>query len=124
MDPRIRVTLKLIQEHKTLAQFGLAETSSMMGLSQAYLLRLFRREVGTTFSTHLRNERMHRALQLLKQDCRSIKQVAFECGYSDVSNFYRDFRRVYAIPPRELRLRELTALADNSPARDCALSPQ
>lgn len=123
MDPRIRVTLKLIQEHKTLARFGLAETSSMMGLSQAYLLRLFRREVGTTFCTYLRNERMHRALQLLKQDCRPIKQVAFECGYNDVSNFYRDFRRVSTIPPRELRLRELTALADNSPARDCALSP-
>jgi len=117
------VTLKLIREHKTPAQFGLAETSSMMGLSEAYLLRLFRREVGTTFRTHLRDERMHRAVQLLKQNSRSIKQIAFECGYNDISNFYRDFKRVYAITPRELRLRELTALADTPQAYEHVLSP-
>jgi AraC-like DNA-binding protein len=112
MDPRVRVTLKLIHEHNPLVQFGLAEASGMMGLSEAYLLRLFHREVGKTFRTHLRDERMYRALQLLKQHSRSIKQVACECGYNDISNFYRDFKRVHAITPRELRLRELTALAN------------
>jgi AraC family transcriptional regulator, activator of mtrCDE len=112
--------VKLIHERKTLA--GLAETSSMLGLSEAYLLRLFRREVGTTFRTHLRSERMNRAVQLLKQNSRSIKQVAFECGYSDISNFYRDFKRVYAITPRELRLRELTALADSLPSYERVVS--
>jgi AraC-like DNA-binding protein len=106
------VTLRVIHEHKTLVQFDLAETSGMLGLSEAYLLRLFHREVGTTFRTQLRDERMCRALQLLKQHSRSIKQIASDCGYSDLSNFYRDFKRVYAITPRELRLRELTALAD------------
>lgn len=121
MDPRVRVALKLIHEHKTLVQFGLAEPSRMMGLSEAYLLRLFHRDVGTTFRTHLRDERMYRALQLLKQDARSIKQIASDCGYSDVSNFYRDFKKVYAITPRTLRLRELTALANTS--APCVPSP-
>lgn len=123
VDPRIRLTLKLIHEHKTPARFDLAETSSMMGLSEAYLLRLFHREVGATFRVHLRDERMHRALQLLKQDSRPIKQVACECGYDDICNFYRDFKRAHAITPRELRFRELKALADTSPAHERVLSP-
>lgn len=88
----------------------------MMGLSEAYLLRLFHRDVGQTFRTHLRGERMDRAAQLLKRDCRSIKEIALECGYSDISNFYRDFKKVNGITPRELRFKELTALADRPAA--------
>jgi transcriptional regulator GlxA family with amidase domain len=52
------------------------------------------------------------AAELVQQNSRSIKQIAFECGYSDVSNFYRDFRSVHAITPREARLRALVELAD------------
>ena len=121
MDPRVSVALKLIHEHNPLVQFGLGEPSRMMGLSEAYLLRLFHREVGTTFRTHLRDERMCRALQLLKQHSRSIKQIASDCGYTDLSNFYRDFKKVHASTPKVLRLRELTALADT--AARLVLSP-
>lgn len=50
---------------------------------------------------------MSRAADLLKHDSRSIKQVASECGYTDISNFYRDFKSVHATTPRKVRLTEL-----------------
>jgi AraC-like DNA-binding protein len=111
VDPRIRVTLRIIEERKTSIQLSLTETSSLLGLSEAHLLRLFHREVGKTFRRHLRDVRMIRAAALVKQNSQPIKQIALECGYSDVSNFYRDFRTVHAITPREVRLREMTTLA-------------
>jgi AraC-like DNA-binding protein len=114
MDARVRLTLKLIEEHKAPAQFCLSETSKMMGLSEPYLLRLFHHEVGKTLRQHLLESRMARAARLLKQHFRPIKQIASECGYSDLSNFYRDFRRVYMLTPKELRLKELTAIAEAS----------
>lgn len=54
---------------------------------------------------------MIRAAELVKQNAPSIKQIALDCGYTDVSNFYRDFKAVHGITPREVRLKELTALA-------------
>ena len=113
MDPRIRITLRIIQERKASSHLTLAETSRTLGLSEAHLLRLFHREVGQSFRRHLPEVRMIRAAaELVQQNSRSIKQIAFECGYNDVSNFYRDFRNVHAITPREARLRALVELAD------------
>jgi AraC-like DNA-binding protein len=34
-----------------------------------------------------------------------IKTIAFDCGYTVVSNFYRDFKRVHGLGPTEMRRR-------------------
>ena len=91
MDPRIRITLTIIAEQKAPLQCGATELSKMLGLSEAHLLRLFHREVGKTLRKYLRETRMIRAAELMKQSSPSLKQIAIECGYNDVSNFYRDF---------------------------------
>jgi AraC-like DNA-binding protein len=118
VDPRIGITLKIIDEQKSSIRFSLTQTSLTLGLSEAYLLRLFHQQVGKTFRRHLRDERMLRAADLIKQNARSIKQIAFECGYPDVCNFYRDFRMVHGNTPRKLRLGKLSALASLRPTVD------
>ena len=110
MDPRIRLILRLIAEHDLSAQFSLAQPSKWLGLSEAYLMRLFHREVGKTLRHYLLEARMSKAAQLLKDCPRPIKQVALECGYSDISNFYRDFKNSHAATPREMRLNALAAI--------------
>lgn len=79
----------------------------MLGLSETYLLRIFHREVGQTFRSYLLSIRMIRAADLVKHIARPLKQIAFECGYSDISNFYRDFRKVHGTTPGRLRDDEL-----------------
>ena len=116
MDPRIRITLRIVDERKASIQLSLEDTSKILGLSEAHLLRLFHREVGKTFRRYLRDVRMIRAAELVKQNARSIKQIAIDCGYSDLGNFYRDFRSVHSVTPREVRLGELSMLADLSQA--------
>ena len=59
---------------------------------------------------------MIHAAELVKQCTLSIKQIALDCGYSDMSNFYRDFKSIHRITPRELQFRELTAPATVSQA--------
>jgi AraC-like DNA-binding protein len=111
LDPRIRIVLKIAEEHNASIQLGLAETSRTLGLSEAHLLRLFHREVGKTFRRHLRDVRMNRAAELVKRNDLSIKGIAFECGYTEVSNFYRDFKDVHGTTPKEVRLRQLMIIA-------------
>jgi len=114
MDPRVRLALKLISEHDVSVPFALGQLSEWLGLSEPYLLRLFHRQLGKTLCHHLLEIRMSKAAQLLSIQGTPIKQIALECGYSDLSNFYRDFKRIHEATPKELRLRQLKAIADTS----------
>jgi AraC-like DNA-binding protein len=51
---------------------------------------------------------MNRAADLLKNRTLSIKGIAFDSGYTDLSNFYRDFKQVHGLSPRQARIRQLT----------------
>ena len=97
--------LKLISEHDPSVPFNVTEPCRWLGLSEAYVLRLFHREVGKTLRQSVLDARMERAVELLRNCERPIKQIAHECGYRDISNFYRDFKNVHAATPKELRLR-------------------
>ena len=58
---------------------------------------------------------MARAASLLKEGVHPIKSIAAECGYSLVTNFYRDFKQVYGTSPMQMRLMlmEIPLLVDN-----------
>jgi AraC-like DNA-binding protein len=118
LDPRVSITLNIIEERQASVQLNLADTCRTLGLSEAHMLRLFHREVGKTLRQHLRDVRMTRAAELVKHDAQPIKLIAFNCGYSDICNFYRDFKTVHGMTPRIMRLRELAACAALKPTVD------
>ena len=49
---------------------------------------------------------MKYAKQLLEQTTLSVKQVAQQIGYENVSHFYHLFEKYYGKTPREIRSRE------------------
>lgn len=107
MDPRIRLLLRIIDERRgrILATFG--ETSRLLGISEAHLRRLFRTEVGVSLGHHVLAARMAQAAQRVKNSTFSMKEIAFASGYDDISNFYRDFKKVHGRSPRQLRVEQL-----------------
>lgn len=58
---------------------------------------------GETFSGLLRRIRLERARRTLAEGGGSVQQVAFDSGYSELSAFYRAFRRSYGVTPASLR---------------------
>lgn len=85
----------------------LSSTSQMLGLSESHLRRLFKREVGVALQGYLRTAKMSRAARLASDHKLSIKQIALQSGYADISNFYRDSKRVHALTPRQFRAHQL-----------------
>ena len=83
MDPRIRILLKIIDEHGGTLHISSKQISALLGIGESRLLRLFNREVGKTFRQHLLGVRMARAAQLLQNVVPPIKAVASDCGYSE-----------------------------------------
>lgn len=81
-----------------------------LGVSVRYIHKLFETE-GMTFSEYVRERRLelaHRALLAAPPDRRrSISALAFDCGFGDVSNFNRAFRRRYGMTPSDLMAQAL-----------------
>lgn len=108
MDARIRVLLKIIDERGGSLPMTSKEIGRLLGLGEARVLRLFSTEVGKTLRRYMLEVRMARASRMLMDVVTPIKMIAFDCGYTVVSNFYRDFKRVHGLGPTEMRRRHLT----------------
>lgn len=81
------------------------EVAARVGISPRHLRRLFELE-GTSFSEFVLGKRLqnvHYMISDLRNIERPISNIVFECGFSDLSNFNRAFRRRYEQTPTEVR---------------------
>jgi AraC family L-rhamnose operon regulatory protein RhaS len=85
--------------HRFFEATDLDRTAAELGMSRRRFTQLFRAAAGASWSHHLARLRIDYACQLLGDVRRSIIAVAFECGFEDLSSFYRAFKRHKGIPP-------------------------
>jgi AraC family transcriptional regulator, pdu and cob operon regulator len=76
-------------------------------VSTRSLMRLFRREIGTSVVGFILRRRISRARDLLRRTDHTCSEIAFESGFGSVQHFNRIFRRVERMPPRQWRHRSL-----------------
>src|SRR5947209_8069014 len=81
----------------------LARAARLSGLSPFHFLRSFAKTIGVTPHQYLVRCRLQRAARLLAEREGAIIDVAFDCGFSDLSNFIRTFRRAAGVSPRGFR---------------------
>lgn len=72
-----------------------------LGISQRYLQRLLE-ATGKTFTEHVNGLRLDRAFSLLvaKGANKRVSDIAFDVGYSDLTNFYRHFKSRFGDTPK------------------------
>jgi len=73
------------------------------GLGPFVLLRAFRRLLGVTPYQYVLRQRLQSAAGMLLRDRRPVQNVALECGFGDLSEFHRRFRRVFGTTPARYR---------------------
>ena len=79
----------------------LKEISEHFSYHPNYISTLLHRELGKTFSQIVLEDRMDRAVILLRGTTLSIEEIAAMLGYSNHSNFYKAFKEYYGRTPRE-----------------------
>lgn len=60
---------------------------------------LFKSIHGMTISEYIRNKRIEKSKQMIADNVKSISQIAYEIGYSSISNYILAFKKVYQITP-------------------------
>jgi len=90
------------------------EVARLASLSEGAFSRFFRLHSGRTFPEFVNQLRVGRACRLLAESGQKITDIAFACGFSNLSNFNRQFQRMKRMTPREF-VRQVTRLDGTRP---------
>lgn len=82
---------------------SLSEAARRAQMSEATFSRYFARASGHSFTTVVRKLRISHARILLEQTTESIASICYQVGFSNLSNFNRQFRSEVHQTPREYR---------------------
>lgn len=85
-------------------KISLEQLAQVAGFSPYYFTRVFKKETGLTPHQYLISTRISAAKYLLSTTNQQIAQIAFGCGFDDVSSFCYTFKKVEKITPSEYRL--------------------
>lgn len=102
-SPTLRKAMAYLHKHLAFS-IKADDVARAAGVSTRTLSRLFS-ESGTTLSDYLCYQRVIRSLELMADNTLSIKQIAYDTGFSSPANFNRAFKQVTGLPPKEMRLR-------------------
>jgi YesN/AraC family two-component response regulator len=80
-------------------QISLRDVAQAVGYSPAYLTTLVGSQTGQTISRWITERRMEEGCFLLWQSNLSVDHIAEAVGYTNVRNFFRQFRQHYGVTP-------------------------
>ena len=80
-----------------------------LGFSTAYFSRLFKSQLGMSFSEYLNNSRINHAQTLLARTDKSIMDIAMETGFCQGDYFATQFKHKTGMTPSEVRNNTKTA---------------
>lgn len=91
-----------LARNENMRAISLDEAAMACGLSRSRFSALFKQETGGSFGEFAMRGRIHAAATALTGGMgESLKQIASDYGFSDVSHFYRVFRKVLGCTPME-----------------------
>lgn len=80
------------------------ELAELAYVTKSYLIRMFKKEFGTSPIQYINKKKVEKAQLLLLTTDKSIKDVAYTLGYNDHSYFIRMFRKISGTTPQEYRM--------------------
>ncbi|AGA80698.1 AraC family transcriptional regulator [Echinicola vietnamensis] len=84
-------------------EITLDQIASIAYLSKTSFCRYFKTMTNKTFYDFLIEIRISNACKLLIDDRFPIEIICYECGFNNVSNFYRHFKKVTKLTPNQYR---------------------
>ncbi len=81
--------------------WSLTKLSQKSGLSRPTFLKWFKKISGIAYGPYLRNIRLSKAKDLLREGNLTLERIALDCGFASASSFSIIFRRVNGTSPRK-----------------------
>lgn len=84
---------------------SLSEIAAQSNMGVTAFCNFFKEQFRVTFIEYLTAVRIGHACKLLEETDRKVVEIAFECGYNNLANFNKQFRKMKSMTPTEFRRR-------------------
>ncbi len=84
-------------------QVKISDLLEISNMSSTTFFNSFKKMYRMTFKRYLLNIRIGYACRLLGEETMNISEIAYECGFENLSNFNRQFRVIKNCSPREYK---------------------
>ena len=84
-------------------EIRLGDVASLAGMSPSAFSRFFKLHTGRNLSDYIIDMRLGYASRMLVDSTHSIAEIAYGCGFNNLSNFNRIFRKKKGCSPSEFR---------------------
>lgn len=102
---RLELAFSYINSHYC-EKITLEEVAASVYMSPNYFSSYFRKVTGISFSDYVTNLRISHARELLRSKKSSVAEIALECGFNNVSNFYRLYKKYVGAAPTDEKSRK------------------
>jgi transcriptional regulator GlxA family with amidase domain len=72
-------------------------------MTEVSFSRFFKKRTGVTFIDSLNEIRLGHATRMLIDTTHSVSEIAYKCGFNNISNFNRIFRKKKGCTPKEFK---------------------
>lgn len=98
----IRPAIEYISNHYN-ENITIKQLAKVVHLSESYFMNQFQKYVGLSTIEYISHFRINKICKLLINTKKSILEIAFDCGYHNISNFNRQFKKIMGCSPTEYR---------------------
>lgn len=98
----IKTTLTYIKENYK-EKIYISDLAREVNLNEQYFCRFFKKAIGRTPMEYVNEYRIKQTRRLLEETDLSVTDVCLECGYNNLGNFLREFRKQTGTTPLQYR---------------------
>lgn len=102
-DSRRILKVKNFISKNYMDELRLPELASLVGMSSSAFSRFFKLHTGRNISEYIIDLRLGYAARMLVDTAKSISEIGFDCGFNNLSNFNRIFKKKKGCSPSEFR---------------------
>lgn len=102
MPDMLNSVIRDIEEHYSDGFYSLSRAADHLGISAAYLSKIFKEQFGSTFTKYLNDVRIDEAKRMLHEEM-EIAEVAEKCGFNSPNYFCKVFKKYTGTPAGDYR---------------------
>jgi AraC-like DNA-binding protein/ligand-binding sensor protein len=113
--PEVVFARRYVEDHFR-DRLSVEDVAKKAGLSPSHFSTVFRKATGQTFVEHVQRRRVEEAKSLLAGTPKTVTEICFQCGFTNLTYFNRVFRRWTGASPRQYRANTVPGGHRNRPA--------